>query len=46
MEATFRYTIHVFMVYDTHEVELPNHETALRNLDRTKIRLRVERRRA
>jgi len=33
----------VFLVLDTHEVELPNHEPALSNLDWTDPRLRVER---
>jgi len=33
----------VFLILDTHEVELPNHEAALFNLDWTNHRLRVER---
>lgn len=34
--------VRVWMIYDTHQVELPNHETALRNLDYTDRRLLVK----
>lgn len=36
--------IRVYLVFATHEIELPNHETALKNLDYTNIRIRVVRR--
>lgn len=36
-------TIRAFLVTDFGTIELPNHETALRNLDFTNIRLLIRR---
>lgn len=38
-----RYAPRAWMCYDTHEVELPNHGTAIENLDLTNPRLRIRR---
>lgn len=36
-------TVRAWMIYDTHQVELPNHETALANLDYANPRLLIRR---
>lgn len=38
--------IRVYLMTDYGQIELPNHETALRNIDYTNIRLLVARERA
>lgn len=38
-----RFGIRVFLVLDLGEIELPNHDTAIDNLNWTNPRLRVER---
>lgn len=39
---TYRYKPRAFMMTDYGEVELPNHDTAIRNLDLTNPRLRMK----
>lgn len=38
-----RYITRVFMIYDTHEVELPDHDTAVSNINWNDPRILVRR---